>query len=737
MLHQELVQELENIQNIAEQKTTHWEDRVNAINQLVCLCEKYEEKKEFAEELKIVESSFAVQLKDLRSKVITSVCDVIQNLAKILQIEIENFIVNIYPHLRKQLSNKKEIFFGTVNSTIQTILNCCAQSTKIFRLVVETTKDKSSSTRALAFLDIEQFLTNNYETFEIVINEVKNELFDALKSGLLDSSPDVRGKSSSLYWVLHPKFPEECEEVYSKLPSSKQDRILQAKKEKEKENENKLTNDKEEQNIKLAPKKEITKIELPIRKQRIKVQIEKKKQQQKQQKQMQFDTIIAKPLKPWITTKIKKLWNNDSWKEREEILIELANLCDKYAGTMEVNDWKEVSALLSVFLFSEGHYRVLEQAMKTFQILLRVCSINNISILLENHKTFCLEQKKFKEMEEFGVSFAKNYGILGSLCYISRCGGTQEIRSDCKNILSFLLTSIPSHKLFEFCYQIFENIHQQNENIKEDVAYLLTGCCDFMCEFIIGNSYFDKNNEAYVEIVDILLAILQLTKNIGTKNSIENLIRKIYLNDTIEFSLQTQELDTIVIQNIIQPEKLFTVHECKIFISYISDSKSLDYFSSCDKDLNSNEILNISKIINNLKNLEIQMDSIDQINYPILEKTIFSLITLCKNDRGSDWFVNFPILFELFQILLEKINKSSSFNLCKSIPLCLLLLIGFYQLVFLLPNTLTLQVVNRKIVQNTENTLTELCYRKFISNCSSIACDFLSILQNMKGKKFI
>ncbi|XP_077561916.1 CLIP-associating protein 1-B-like isoform X5 [Haemaphysalis longicornis] len=219
----DLEQELTKIRQVLSDASADWERRVDVLRHLRSLliagAADYEE---LFTSLRLLEPSFQVLVRDLRSQVVREACITIAYLSQQLGQKLDHFSEAVLPALINLIPNCAKIMSTSGIVTIRFII----QYTHVSRLIPVITNNlnsKSKDIRRSCFEFLDQLLhtwpTHTLERHVALLQE-------AIRRGISDADPEARAFSRKAFWGFADHFREQADGLLHSLDSSKQ-RMLQ------------------------------------------------------------------------------------------------------------------------------------------------------------------------------------------------------------------------------------------------------------------------------------------------------------------------------------------------------------------------------------------------------------------------------------------------------------------------------------------------------------------------------
>jgi len=200
----------ESIQNSNEQ----WNKRVDSLKKIRSLvligATKYEE---FFNNLRYLEHSFQISIKDLRSQVIRETCITIAFLSQRLGVKFNHFSEFIFSNLIELIQNSAKVTASSGLLAIRFILKY-THAPRIIPILANNLGSKSKDIRHACCEFFDQILcTWPTQAIERHITILQ----DSIKKGIADADSNARALSRKAYWRFCELFPEHGEILLNKL----------------------------------------------------------------------------------------------------------------------------------------------------------------------------------------------------------------------------------------------------------------------------------------------------------------------------------------------------------------------------------------------------------------------------------------------------------------------------------------------------------------------------------------
>jgi len=200
----------ESIQDSNEQ----WNKRVDSLKKIRSLvligATKYEE---FYNNLRYLEHSFQISIKDLRSQVIRETCITIAFLSQRLGTKFNHFSESIFGNLIDLIQNSAKVTASSGLVAIRFILEY-SHGPRIIPILANSLGSKSKDIRRACCEFFDQIL-RTWPTQ--AIERHLTILLDCIKKGISDADSNARVLSRKAYWGFCEHFPEHGEILLNKL----------------------------------------------------------------------------------------------------------------------------------------------------------------------------------------------------------------------------------------------------------------------------------------------------------------------------------------------------------------------------------------------------------------------------------------------------------------------------------------------------------------------------------------
>ncbi|KAM4705077.1 CLIP-associating protein 2 [Rhinophrynus dorsalis] len=215
----ELEETLNKIREILSDDKHDWDQRANALKKvrslLVAGAAEYDC---FFQHLRLLDGSFKLSVKDLRSQVVREGCITVAHLSTVLGNKFDHGAESIVPTLFNLVPNSAKIMATSGCAAIRIII----RHTHVPRLIPLITSNCTSKSvavrrRCFEFLDmlLQEWQTHSLERHVAV-------LVDTIKKGMHDADAEARVEARNAYWGLRNHFPAETDTLYNSLEPSYQ-----------------------------------------------------------------------------------------------------------------------------------------------------------------------------------------------------------------------------------------------------------------------------------------------------------------------------------------------------------------------------------------------------------------------------------------------------------------------------------------------------------------------------------
>ncbi|KAJ8247084.1 hypothetical protein GJAV_G00258560 [Gymnothorax javanicus] len=217
--NRELEDSMTKIREVLSDDKHDWEHRVAALKKVrSLLLAGATEHEGFFQQLRLLEASFKLSAKDLRSQVVREACITLGHLSSVLKNRFDHGAETIMPTLLNLVPNSAKIMATSGVAAIRLII----RHTHYPRLIPIMTSNCTSKSvavrrRCYEFLDLllQEWQTHSLERHVAVLTET-------IKKGIHDADSEARSVARKCYWGFHGHFSREAEHLFQALESSYQ-----------------------------------------------------------------------------------------------------------------------------------------------------------------------------------------------------------------------------------------------------------------------------------------------------------------------------------------------------------------------------------------------------------------------------------------------------------------------------------------------------------------------------------
>uniref|UniRef100_A0AAV2L7V8 TOG domain-containing protein n=1 Tax=Knipowitschia caucasica TaxID=637954 RepID=A0AAV2L7V8_KNICA len=222
--HREVEEGVARVRDVLSDEKRDWEQRVAALEFLrVLLVAGASKMDSFLVQLRLMETSLRLCVRDLRSQVVREACITLGHLSSVLGLRFDRSAEALLPSLIGLIPSSTKIMASSGITAVRVIL----KNTHFHRLVPIVTgfcSSKSVVVRRRCFefllLQLQQWQTSALERHASVI-------CDSIKKGIHDADSEARCGARNCYWSFRSRFSREAELLYNSLEQAYQ-RALQA-----------------------------------------------------------------------------------------------------------------------------------------------------------------------------------------------------------------------------------------------------------------------------------------------------------------------------------------------------------------------------------------------------------------------------------------------------------------------------------------------------------------------------
>ncbi|KAM7375547.1 hypothetical protein PAMA_014586 [Pampus argenteus] len=222
--NREVEEAMTKIRDVLSDDKRDWELRVAALKKVrSLLLAGAAEFDGFAQQLRLMEASFKLSAKDLRSQVVREACITLGHLSLILGSRFDHAAEAIMPILLNLIPNSAKVMATSGMAAIRLILRH-THYPRLIPIITSNCTSKSVAVRRRCFefldLQLQEWQTSSLERHGTV-------LMETIKKGIHDADAEARSVARKCYWSFHGHFNREAEHLFQSLESSYQ-KALQA-----------------------------------------------------------------------------------------------------------------------------------------------------------------------------------------------------------------------------------------------------------------------------------------------------------------------------------------------------------------------------------------------------------------------------------------------------------------------------------------------------------------------------
>ncbi|XP_053571771.1 CLIP-associating protein 2-like [Bombina bombina] len=212
--NRELEETLNKIREILSDDKHDWDQRATALKKirslLVAGAADYDC---FFQHLRLLDGSFKLSVKDLRSQVVREACITVAHLSTILGNKFDHGAESIVPPLFNLVPNSAKVMASSGCAAIRIIIRH-THVPRLIPLITSNCTSKSVAVRRRCFEFLEMLLqewhTHSLERHVTV-------LIDTIKKGIHDPDAEARSEARNAYWGLRNHFPVDADTLYNAL----------------------------------------------------------------------------------------------------------------------------------------------------------------------------------------------------------------------------------------------------------------------------------------------------------------------------------------------------------------------------------------------------------------------------------------------------------------------------------------------------------------------------------------
>ncbi|XP_060851627.1 CLIP-associating protein 1-like [Rhopalosiphum padi] len=205
---------MKQIHKSIQDSNEQWNKRVDSLKKIRSLvlngATKYDE---FFNNLRYLEHSFQISIKDLRSQVIRETCVTIAFLSQRLGNKFNHFSESVFSNLIDLIQNSAKVTASSGLVAIRFILEY-SHAPRIILILAKSLGSKSKDIRRACCEFFDQILRKWPSQ---VVERHINILQDCIKKGIADADSSARMLSRKAYWGFCEHFPEHGEILFNKL----------------------------------------------------------------------------------------------------------------------------------------------------------------------------------------------------------------------------------------------------------------------------------------------------------------------------------------------------------------------------------------------------------------------------------------------------------------------------------------------------------------------------------------
>ncbi|XP_053323328.1 CLIP-associating protein 2 isoform X8 [Spea bombifrons] len=215
----ELEETFNKIREILSDDKHDWDQRASALKKvrslLVAGAAEYDC---FFQHLRLLDGSFKLSVKDLRSQVVREACITVAQLSTILGNKFDHGAESIVPTLFNLVPNSAKIMASSGCAAIRIIIRH-THVPRLIPLITSNCTSKSVAVRRRCFEFLEMLL-QEWQTHSLERHVAV--LVETIKKGMHDADAEARIGARNAYWGLRSHFPAESDALYNSLEPSYQ-----------------------------------------------------------------------------------------------------------------------------------------------------------------------------------------------------------------------------------------------------------------------------------------------------------------------------------------------------------------------------------------------------------------------------------------------------------------------------------------------------------------------------------
>ncbi|XP_051797596.1 CLIP-associating protein 1-like isoform X11 [Acanthochromis polyacanthus] len=222
--NREVEEAMAKIRDVLSDDKRDWELRVAALKKVrSLLLAGAAEFDGFLQQLRLMEASFKLSAKDLRSQVVREACITLGHLSSVLGGRFDHAAEAIMPTLLNLVPNSAKVMATSGVAAIRLILRH-THYPRLIPIITSNCTSKSVAVRRRCF-EFMDLLLHEWQTSALERHGAV--LMETIKKGIHDADAEARSVARKCYWGFHAHFSREAELLFQGLESSYQ-KALQA-----------------------------------------------------------------------------------------------------------------------------------------------------------------------------------------------------------------------------------------------------------------------------------------------------------------------------------------------------------------------------------------------------------------------------------------------------------------------------------------------------------------------------
>ncbi|KAK7497575.1 hypothetical protein BaRGS_00011215, partial [Batillaria attramentaria] len=215
----DMMDQMSKVNTILSDPNQDWEKRVDHTRLLRALVvHGAADHDEFFQQLRVLEPSLVLAVKDLRSQVVREACITIAYLAQQLGNKIDRFAEVVFPALFNLIPNSAKIMATSGSVCIRFIIQY-VHSNRLIPIITSNMSSKSNTIRRQACEFLNQLLhswgTHTLEKHIAILQ-------DSIRRGISDADSEARAFSRKAFWGFAEHFKSQADALLGALDPSKQ-----------------------------------------------------------------------------------------------------------------------------------------------------------------------------------------------------------------------------------------------------------------------------------------------------------------------------------------------------------------------------------------------------------------------------------------------------------------------------------------------------------------------------------